>query len=680
MLKINIDGIDMEVEPGLTVLQAIEKLGKEVPRFCYHEKLSIAGNCRMCLVEISPGPPKPAASCAMPCQNGMMIKTDSPMVKKAREGVIEFLLMNHPLDCPICDQAGECDLQDQSLAYGRTTSRYQEEKRSVLDKDLGPLISTVMTRCIQCTRCIRFCDEIAGSSDLGGLYRGEHMEIAPYLERALDTELSGNLVDICPVGALTNKTYAFLARPWELRKVETIDVFDSLGSSIRVDLRNNKILRVVPRRNDSINEEWISDKTRYAVDALSEKRINKPYIRDNLGVLRPSSWGDVYFSISKKVSKFSADQMCVIAGQYTDVETLFLLRQLTDFLKITQRDCREDGAYFVPKQRSSYIFNSSVNGIDQADAILMIGVNPRIESAVLNARIRKRYLEMNLPIALIGVQEDLKYPYEFLGNNLKNLSDMEETSFFMRLKKAKNPMIILGASALIHEKRKEIFEHAVYLAQEIGAISNDWNGFNILHPAASRVGGLDVGFHPKNALETVSDYLDRVVSKEIKLMYLLGADEIDLSKLKDAFVIYQGHHGDKGARIADIVLPSTAYTEKEALYTNLEGRVQTTEQVVPPLGDSKEDYRIVLEMARALGCPLDYKGLGEIRQSLSKEIFLYAPENIGEIRSLEGGLEGKNHGDLQGSLQVYFKNFYMTCSISRSSKTMMECSKVYGKV
>ncbi|HEX2801857.1 MAG TPA: NADH-quinone oxidoreductase subunit NuoG, partial [Phenylobacterium sp.] len=486
-----VDGVETEFEPGMTVLQVAELAGKEIPRFCYHERLSIAGNCRMCLVEVKPGPPKPQASCALPAAENMEIFTDTPMVKKARHGVMEFLLINHPLDCPICDQGGECDLQDQAMGYGRDDSRYAENKRAVEEKFMGPLIKTVMTRCIQCTRCVRFITEVAGVPDIGLISRCEDVEITTYLDKAVASELSANIIDLCPVGALTSKPYAFNARPWELKKTESVDVMDALGSAIRVDARGSAVLRVLPRVNEEINEEWISDKTRYAVDGLARQRLDQPYVRE-AGKLRPATWAEALDTVAAKLKATAPDRVGVIAGDLQDAESMKAALDLFRSLGVQSTDCRQDGMALGEGPRESWLFNSTIAGIEAADVILLVGVNPRTEAPVLNARLRKRWVVGALKVGVIGEQADLTYGYDYLGAGPGSLSGLgkSKSDFVTALKGAKSAAIILGAGALSRTDGAAVAKAAAGVAKTFSM------GWNVLHSAAARVGGLDLGFLP----------------------------------------------------------------------------------------------------------------------------------------------------------------------------------------
>ena len=584
MVKLTVDGVEVEVEDGSSVLQACEAAGKEVPRFCYHERLSVAGNCRMCLVEMERAP-KPVASCAMPAGEGMVIKTDTPMVKKAREGVMEFMLINHPLDCPICDQGGECDLQDQAMGYGGDRSRYQETKRAVENKHMGPLISTIMTRCIHCTRCVRFSTEVAGVNDMGAIGRGESMEITTYLEKALASELSGNVVDLCPVGALTNRPYAFNARPWELSHTETVDAMDAMGAAIRVDTRGNEVMRVLPRINDDINEEWISDKTRHAHDGLLRQRLDRPYLRKGDGRLHEASWEEAFAAIKSKTTK--AKQIGAIAGDQCDAESMFALKSLMQALGSSNIDCRQDGSVLGGKGRGGYVFNSSFNGLEDTDFILLIGANPRHEAAVMNARIRRRWLDDGLEVARIGTPVDLTYPVAELGDDASILTEIAagDHPVSRKLKRAKKPMLIIGAGACNRDDSKAILNAASMIASEFGVVDGAWNGFNVLHTAAGRVGGLDMGFIPDSKGMDTKAMLKAAKSGQLDMLYLLAADEMDLNGIDaSCFVIYQGSHGDAGARIADVILPGAAWCEKDALFVNTEGRVQHAQRATFPPG------------------------------------------------------------------------------------------------
>jgi len=668
MPTIKIDGKEMEVPAGITVLQACEMAGVEIPRFCYHERLSIAGNCRMCLVELKPGPPKPQASCAMPVADKQEIITNSATVQKARNGVMEFLLINHPLDCPICDQGGECDLQDQAMAYGFDRSRYHENKRAVPDKELGPLVKTSMNRCIHCTRCIRFATEVAGVEELGATGRGEGMEVTTYVEHALTTELAGNVVDLCPVGALTAKPYAFEARSWEMRKTESVDVLDALGANIRIDTRGGQVRRVLPRLNDDLNEEWISDKTRHAIDGLRYQRLDRPYVRKG-GKLAEATWEQAFEAIAAKLKGLDGSKIAAIAGDQCDAEAMVALKDLMAALGSPNIDCRQDGAKLEAGPRGSYIFNPGVRGIDQADAILLVGTNPRWESPVLNARIRKRYLHGHCAIASIGPAVDLTYPVERLGAGPATLRELAEgkLSFAERLKAAKNPLIIVGMGALAREDGAAVLA----LARNLAVVRDDWNGFAVLHTAAARVGGLDLGLVPGEGGCDVAGVLAGCEKREIEAVYLLAADEIDTQRLGKAFVIYQGHHGDAGAHRADVILPGAAYTEKPGIYVNTEGRVQLGFRACYPPGDAREDWAILRALSGHLGKTLPYDTIDQVRSRL-----IAANKSFAALDQQSAGAWGDfgKAGQVgEAPFAAPITNFYMTCPISRASRTMAEC-------
>ena len=669
MAKVTIDGEEIEVPDGITVLQACELAGKEIPRFCYHERLSVAGNCRMCLVEVAPGPPKPAASCALPIGDGMEIKTNSEMVKKAREGVMEFLLINHPLDCPICDQGGECDLQDQSMAYGVGESRFRENKRAVPDKYIGPLVKTQMTRCIQCTRCVRFITEVAGVEELGATGRGENMEITTYVEKALSSELSANIVDLCPVGALTSKPYAFNARPWELTRTESVDAMDAVGSNIRIDSRGREVMRVLPLLNEDINEEWISDKTRYACDGLRRQRLDTPYVKRD-GKLQAASWDEAFAAIAEKVNSVSGDRIAAIAGDQADCEAMTALKDLMGALGSSNIDCRQDGARIDPKSLAGYIFNTTIAGIEEADACLMIGTNPRLEAPVLNSRLRKRWIASGLKVGAIGVQTDLTYPAEFLGAGPQTLKEIASGSHPFRkvLDEAEKPMLIIGQGALARDDGAAVLAMARDIADKTGMIADGWNGFNMLHTAAARVGGLDLGFVPDDVGKSVSDILGGA-----EIVYLLGADEIDMSAVSNAFVIYQGHHGDAGAHAADVILPGAAYTEKSGTYVNTEGRVQRGTRAVFPPGEAKEDWKIIRALSDGLGHCLPYDSIGALRKRMVEINPVFASRN--EIQTVAWEDFGTAGAVSDTPFALPIDNFYMTDPISRASETMADCTR-----
>jgi len=675
MAKLTINEREVEVPDGLTVLQACEIAGVEIPRFCYHERLSVAGNCRMCLVEMERAP-KLIASCAMPVNDGMVIRTDTPVVEKARKGVMEFLLINHPLDCPICDQGGECDLQDQAMAYGYDRSRYDENKRAVPDKYMGPLIKTIMTRCIHCTRCVRFATEVAGVEDIGLLNRGERVEITT-LERAIDSEMSGNLVDVCPVGALTSKPYAFNARPWELRKTNSIDVMDAVGSNIRVDARGREVMRVLPRLHEDVNEEWISDKTRHACDGLRRQRLDRPYLRGTDGKLAPATWSEAFQAIASRLSGLAGERIAAIAGDQADVEAMKALKDLMAALGSANLDCRQDGAKLDTGCRASYLFNSTIAGIEQADAVLLIGSNPRWEAPLVNTRLRKRYLRGGLEVGQIGEAVDLTYEVDYLGAGPETLQQLVDGqgAFAETLRAADHPALILGMGALARRDGAAMLALARQLAESCGMIGEDWNGFNVLHTAAARVGGLDLGFLPGTqggGGRDLAGILDGAEAGEIEAVYLLGADEIDMTRLGQAFVIYQGHHGDAGAHRADVILPGAAYTEKNATYVNTEGRVQLTRLAAFPPGQAREDWTILRALSGDLGKTLAYDNLGELRQQLIQGNPVFAA--VDQIQPAAWGAFGEAGSVDPVPLASPIRNYYMTDPISRASETMALCT------
>ncbi len=672
MPTLTINGKEVTVEPGATILQACEIAGAEIPRFCYHERLSIAGNCRMCLVEMEKSP-KPVASCAMPAGDGMVIHTDTPYVKKAREGVMEFLLINHPLDCPICDQGGECDLQDQAMGYGSGQSRFHENKRAVEEKYMGPLIKTEMTRCIHCTRCIRFATEIAGVSELGAIGRGEHMEITTYLEKTLASEMSGNVIDLCPVGALTSKPYAFTARSWELKKTNSVDVHDAVGSNIRVDGRGNEVMRVLPRLHEDVNEEWISDKTRFAYDGLKKRRLDRPFVKKNKKWVE-ASWNDAFAAIAKKLKGLDGSKIAAIAGDLQDAESMFALKGLMESIGSANIDCRQDGSAVDPKHRASYLFNTTFAGIDQADACLLVGTDPRKEAAIVNTRLRRGVRENGLKVANVGAVADLTYPVEQLGESADILAQILDDSheFSKVLGDAKNPMIILGAGALARSDGAAVLKLANEIADKFNMIRDDWNGFNVLQTAASRVGGLDLGFVPGKGGKTTNAILSAAEKGEIEVVFLLGADEIDTSRLKDTFVVYLGTHGDAGVSVANVILPGAAYTEKAGIYVNMEGRVQRGYRAAFPPGDAREDWTIIRALSELTGHVLPYDNIDELRVKMLEA----APHFIGvdTIEPAKWAAFGKAGKLLKAPLSGAVDNFYMTNPITRASLIMAECS------
>ncbi|HXG79386.1 MAG TPA: NADH-quinone oxidoreductase subunit NuoG [Methyloceanibacter sp.] len=691
--KLIIDGKEHVVPAGLTLIQACELVGIEIPRFCYHERLSIAGNCRMCLVEVA-GMPKPVASCAMsvtdllPSRDGTppTIITNSEKVKKAREGVLEFLLINHPLDCPICDQGGECDLQDQTMAYGFDAGRFQDNKRAVDEKYLGPLIGTYMTRCIHCTRCIRFMTEVAGVEELGAIGRGEDMEITTYLERGMYSNLSGNVVDLCPVGALTSKPYAFMARPWELTKTPSIDVMDALGSAIRVDARGREVLRILPRVNDAINEEWISDKTRHVWDGLRTQRLDRPYVRRD-GRLVPTTWDEVFTVVAKRLKSLDGARFAAIAGDLAACEEIFALKLLADALGSPNIDCRQDGTRLDPSLgRATYLFNSTIAGIDQADAILLIGTDPRNEAPVLNARIlkRTRQSQRRIPVGLVGEKCDLTYACDYLGAGPETLAEIAHGShpFCDRLRGTERPMLILGQGALARPDAEAVLALAAKAAIAIGALKPGigWNGFNVLHTAAARVGALDLGFVPGKGGLDVEAMLSAASSGDIDVVYLLGADEIDMERLGNAFVIYQGSHGDKGAHRADAILPGAAYTEKDATYVNTEGRPQMTARAVFPPGDAREDWKIVRALSGFLGKTLPFDTVQQLRARMYEScphLALLDQLEPGEMAVIEM-LAAKAAKPGKERFRRAIGDFYLTNAIARASAIMANLSALHA--
>jgi len=670
MPTVIIDGVSLEVEPGTSILQACEQLGIEVPRFCYHDKLSVPANCRMCLVQVK-GSPKPVASCAMGCADKMEVLTSSELVHKARKGVMEMLLINHPLDCPICDQGGECDLQDQAVAYGFDRSRFEENKRAVADKELGPLIKTVMTRCINCTRCVRFSEEVAGNDELGQFYRGEHAEIGTYIEAAVGSELSGNMIDICPVGALTSKPYAFKARPWELRKTESVDVMDAMGANIRVDARGGEVMRILPRLNEDINEEWISDRTRFAYDGLKRQRLDTPFVRVR-GKLQPASWDEAFRYAQEKLTGIRGDAIAAISGDLSAAEELIALRRLMETLGSQNMECRQRGESFDVSKPAGWMFNSTIAGIDQADLILLVGTNPRTEAAVLNARIRKRFLTGDCEIASIGTAHDLTYTVEQLGDNSTLLQQIAEGRhpFAERLTAAKNPMLILGISALSRKDGAAVHAAASRISEKYlqrGA----WNGFNVLHAQIGLPTALAAGFVPGPSGRSLEKIYQGIAGGGVKAVYLLNADEIDTAKLKGAFVIYQGHHGDRAAQHADVIFPGAAYTEKNATYVNTEGRAQHARQAVFPVGEAREDWKIIRALSDFVGAPLPYTNIADVRADLANVASAF--RHVGKIAAAEQSEFGTPGPIDPTPFLPAFENFYQSNAIARASETMAKC-------
>jgi NADH-quinone oxidoreductase subunit G len=683
MTKLIVDGIEVEVPAEYTLLQACEAAGAEIPRFCFHERLSIAGNCRMCLVELK-GAPKPVASCAWavrdcrPGPNGEapVVNTKTPGVKKAREGVMEFLLINHPLDCPICDQGGECDLQDQAMAYGIDTTRFHENKRAVEDKYIGPLVKTSMNRCIHCTRCIRFVAEVAGVEDLGAINRGEDMEITTYLEKAMRSELQANVADLCPVGALTHKPQSFNYRPWELSKTPSVDVMDAVGSAIRVDARGREVMRILPRVNEAVNEEWISDKTRQVVDGLRLQRLDRPFVREN-GRLRAASWQEAFGVIASRMKGLAPKRIGAIVGDLPAVEEIFALKLLMQSLGVANMDCRQDGSPFNPAHgRASYLFNSTIAGIESADAILLVGANPRLEASLVNVRIRKRWRVAPLPIGVIGERADLTYDYEYLGAGPDTLAEViaGRHSFAEKLNAAQRPLVIVGPAALARLDGAAILSLATQAAQTFGAVADGWSGFNVLHTAAARVGALDIGFVPGEGALNAFGIAHR---GEVDVIYNLGADEIDIPA--GPFVIYQGTHGDRGAHRADVILPGAAYTEKSGTFVNTEGRVQMANRASFPPGDAREDWAILRALSDVLERRLPFDSLSALRQKLYQaHPHLAALDEIapGDAAGAVRALAAVGGSPSREPLVSPVKDFYLTNAIARASRVMAECSSL----
>ena len=663
MLKLKVNDIEVEVEEGLTVLQACEKAGVEIPRFCYHEKLSIAGNCRMCLVEMEKSP-KPIASCAMPAADGMVIKTNTPKIEKSRKGVMEFLLANHPLDCPVCDQGGECDLQDQSMFYGIDKSRFKENKRAVPDKNMGPLIKTQMTRCIHCTRCIRFATEIAGVPELGAIGRGEDMQITTYLEKSMQSELSGNVIDLCPVGALTSKPYVFEARPWELKKTETIDVMDAVGSNIRVDTYDWEVKRVLPIINEDINEEWISDKTRYACDGLLNQRLDIPYIKYN-NKFEKASWNEVYKIIKSKIENTKKDKICGFVGDLTNMEASFIFKEFFDRTIDTNKyESRSSKSFINSSVRENYLFNSTINGIEETDLILLIGANPRFEATILNARIRKAYLNNNTKIFSLNDIGDLTYPYQSLDGKTQTIKDIIENKneISKNILESKKPLIILGESFLKSKSANYLFNSLKEFLFKNNKLTNEWNPLNILSTDAATVGSFDL-----DIIDESNELIKDLNENKFEIIYLLGQDNLNFNK-KDEFVIYQGSHGDKGAEIADIILPGAAYTEQSGHYTNLEGKIQKAFKASYPPGYAKEDWQIINEIAETMNNRKLFNDKEELESSMFNYLNLKKEKKLNLIKNIDQNeFENEN-------LKIEFKNYYFSNVVARASKTMLNCN------
>ena len=678
-ITIKVNDKDYQVPKGVTLIQALEYAGFEIPRFCYHDRLSVAGNCRMCLVEMIGGPPKPIASCATSVAEGMKIRTDSQMVKKAREGVMEFLLINHPLDCPICDQGGECDLQDQAMSYGKNVSSYNEPKRAVTNKEFGPLISTTMTRCIHCTRCIRFAEEVAGTPVIGSIGRGEDMEVSTYVGKTINSEMSGNLVDICPVGALTSKPYAFKARPWELEKTESIDVHDACGSNIRIDSRAREVVRVLPVLNEDINEEWIGDKTRFSYDGLTRQRLDRPFVKVK-GKFEEISWERIMQVISENIKAAKSKKthrIAALAGDLVDVESAYLLKKIMQSLGSASYDCRPENSVLKNIYRSDYIFNTEIANVENADLCLLIGVNPRSEAAILNNRILKAVNHNNCVVGYIGEKVNLNYDFVDLGSSSSVLEQLANNSheFCKELNKAKNPIIIVGEGALCRQDSNAIMKYAKIISENYNIISDEKCNFNILHNAAGRVGAIDVGFLPEKSGLDTKDMMKFGEIGEIDILFLLGYDQPNIAKVKNAITIYIGSHGDHGAQNADIILPAAAYTEKSSIYVNTEGRVQSTNKAVPVVGEAKEDWEILNEILFQITDTKFYN-----KNELYQEIFSKFPH----LNDRENLLKENKLSDYVGQLSTklfehFVRNYYMTNPISRSSTIMANCTKEFSQ-
>ena len=665
MQKLKINNIDIEIEEGLTVLQACEKAGVEIPRFCYHERLSIAGNCRMCLVEMEKSP-KPIASCAMPAIDGMNIKTNTPLVEKARKGVMEFLLANHPLDCPVCDQGGECDLQDQSMFYGVDKSRFKENKRQVPEKNLGPLIKTIMTRCIHCTRCIRFATEVAGVEELGAIGRGEDMQITTYLEKSMESEMSGNVVDLCPVGALTSKPYVFEARPWDLKKTETIDVMDAVGSNIRVDTYEWEVKRVLPRINEDINEEWISDKTRHACDGLLNQRLDTPYIKKD-GALIKSSWKEAFKLIKNKILQTSSDKISGFVGDMINMEASYIFKELlSKVFKTEWYESRSDHYYLNTYNRENYLFNSKIKCIEESDLIILIGTNPRFEATILNARIRKAYVKNKTEIFSLNNVGDLTYPYKLINGDTETIKNISEDNHELseKIKKANKPLIIFGQSYLLLKSSVYTLELLKSFLLKNNKISNEWNALNLISNDASTVGSIDLGIY--NNKNNENEVLKNLQNNSYEVVYLLGADNLNFNK-KNEFIIYQGSHGDKGAELADIILPSAAFTEQDGFYTNLEGVMQKAYKASYPPGEAKEDWQVINELSKYISSKNLYDSKESLEKNMTNYLNLHNSKNNNSTKFENNFTKEK----------IFIKDidYYYSNAIARASKTMSECRK-----
>ena len=668
MLKLKVNEKEIEVEEGLTVLQACEQAGVEIPRFCYHERLSIAGNCRMCLVEMEKSP-KPIASCAMPAANGMNIKTNTPLVEKARKGVMEFLLVNHPLDCPVCDQGGECDLQDQSMYYGVDKSRFKENKRHVPEKYMGPLIKTQMTRCIHCTRCVRFATEVAGVPELGAIGRGEDMQITTYLEKAMESELSANVVDLCPVGALTSKPYVFEARPWELKKTESIDVMDAVGSSIRVDTYGWEVKRVLPRVNEDINGEWISDKTRYSCDGLKNQRLDSPYLKENNKFIKVS-WDTAYKKIVEKINNTNSDNIAGFIGDLSNMETSYIAKEFfSKTIKSKNLESRDDYYIVDTRSRENYIFNSGLNGIDKTDLIVLVGTNPRLEATILNSRIRNAFLKNKCKIYSFGDVGDLTYNYEIIDSNTCKFKEIlsGNSQISKEIENSSRPMFILGQSFFKLKSSTYLINELKKYLLSINKIKENWSPINFLSKHASTVGSYDLNIISENFNN--NDVLDRTLNNEFEIIFLIGQDNLKFKK-KNEFIIYIGSHGDRGAEIADVILPGSSYTEQDGHYTNLEGVLQKSYKATYPPGDAKEDWEIINNLSQLLKRKKIHKNKDEL-----------VSEMIHFINNNKNKKTETNTGDFfDEKIFTDYTDYYYSNVISRSSKTMSECRNIRNNI
>lgn len=677
MPNITINGKQYEVEEGLTLIQVCDMFGVQIPRFCYHEKLPPVGSCRMCLIELK-GSNKLVPACTTNVTDGMELMTESNTIDSARKTMLELLLTNHPLDCPICDQGGECDLQDQSYRYGFDRSSFNVEKRAVVDKNFGPLIDTYMTRCILCTRCVRFAREVAGIEELESIGRGDRAEIETYISKTVTSELSGNLVDVCPVGALTQSDYAFKARPWDTIATESIDVMDAVGSNIKIDSSPLAVLRILPRLNEDINEEWLGDKSRYIVDALRVQRLDVPLIRKD-GKLHSCTWDQAFQAIAQNINKVKSNEIAIIAGDFVDVETMYAMKKLSEALNISDIDCRINNIAFNPKDRGGYLFNTTIAGIENSDLCLIVGSNPRKEAPIINARIRKRYLQGNYAIAVIGSKDNLNYKYNYLGESSSILKQILEGSheYCKVLERAKAPMLIIGLDALQTENCENLIDLCKQIAKKYGFVKENWNGFNVLQTSISTIGGLDISFTPKDYNRTVNTILEDVAINKVKTLWLMNVDKINFDKLHaDTFVIYQGHHGDKGASCANVILPSALWVEKDGTYVNTEGRVQKAYKAIPTLGDAKEDWKIIRKFSEYTNTELNFNTLEELRNDLYKEYPLF----LNDILPKNDFIDPKSNTEIVGRpLNSIIENYYITDVISSNSVKMMECSKLFKK-